>query len=36
LVEQEIYEVLQEYSKKELIDIILYQNRRRKITGEIE
>jgi len=36
LVEQEIYEVLQEYSKKELIDIILYQNRKRKITGVIE
>ncbi|BDY12623.1 cache domain-containing protein [Hydrogenimonas cancrithermarum] len=36
LVEQEIYEVLKEYSKEELIDIILYQNRRRKITGVIE
>ena len=36
LVKQEIYEVLQEYTKKELIDIILYQNRRRKITGVIE
>ena len=36
LVEQEIYETLSDYDKEELIDIILYQNRRRKITGAIE
>ncbi len=36
LVEQEIYEVLQDYDKKELIDIIIYQNRQRKIKGKIE
>jgi hypothetical protein len=36
LVEQEIYEVLREYSRDELIDIILHQHRRRTIEGEIE
>ncbi|WP_457596710.1 hypothetical protein [Hydrogenimonas sp.] len=36
LVEQEAYEVLMEYSKKELVDIILGRHRRKAIMGEIE
>ncbi len=36
LVEQEIHEVLRTYTKEELIDIILHQSRKRKVTGRIE